>query len=51
MRMLRPVMPVLPSGVRPIDAAVVARALVQATLAARPGVHILSSAAMQSMRS
>jgi len=51
MRMLRPVMPVLPSGVRPIDAAVVARALVQATLAARPGVHILSSAQMQSMRS
>jgi uncharacterized protein YbjT (DUF2867 family) len=47
MRLLRPVMGLVPSGVRPIEAETVARALLNATLAGRPGVHILSSREMQ----
>jgi len=46
-RLLRPVMPLLPRGVRPIDASAVARSLVQTMLAAPAGVRILSSAEMQ----
>jgi hypothetical protein len=37
----------VPRGVRPIRASAVAQALLAATLAARPGVRILSSGDMQ----
>ncbi|MGH8798118.1 MAG: NAD(P)H-binding protein [Caldimonas sp.] len=47
-RVLRPVMELVPRSVRPIAAAKVAAALLQATLEARPGVRLLSSAQMQS---
>jgi len=47
-RLLRPVMGLVPRGIRPIRAEVVARAMVRAILAAPAGVHVLSSAAMQS---
>ena len=47
MRLLRPVIALVPRSVRPIEAAAVARALLHGTLNARPGVHILSSAQMQ----
>lgn len=46
-RLLRPVMPLVPKGVRPIAAHDVAAALIAATLAPRPGVHRLASARMQ----
>ena len=46
-RMLTPVMGLVPRGVRPIQAGAVARALLAATLASRPGVHVLSSGDMQ----
>jgi uncharacterized protein YbjT (DUF2867 family) len=47
MRLLRPVMGLVPRSVRPIRAETVARALLNATLEAQPGVRILSSAQMQ----
>jgi uncharacterized protein YbjT (DUF2867 family) len=47
MRLLRPVMGLVPRGVRPIDARDVAAALIAATLSGKPGVHHLSSARMQ----
>lgn len=46
-RLLRPVMPLVPRGVRPIAAHDVAAALIAATLASRPGVHRLASSRMQ----
>ena len=46
-RLLRPVMGLVPKSVRPIAAGKVAAALLQATLDARPGVRVLSSARMQ----
>ncbi|MEO5698100.1 MAG: hypothetical protein ABIQ60_13315, partial [Burkholderiaceae bacterium] len=46
-RLLTPVMWMVPRGVRPISAQKVATAMLTATLAAVPGVHILSSARMQ----
>ena len=49
MRLLRPVMGLVPRSVRPIAAETVARALLNATLAGRPGVHILSSREMQTL--
>jgi uncharacterized protein YbjT (DUF2867 family) len=47
MRLLRPVMGLVPRSVRPIEAAAVARAMLRGTLDAKPGVLILSSAQMQ----
>ena len=46
-RLLDPVMTLVPRGVRPIRAQQVASALLDTTLAAQPGVRILSSGAMQ----
>lgn len=46
-RLLRPVMPLVPKGIRPIAAEDVAAALLAATLAGKAGVHRLSSARMQ----
>ena len=46
-RMLSPWMGLVPRGVRPIKASAVASALLAATLAATPGVRILSSGDMQ----
>ena len=46
-RLLSPVMRLVPAGVRPIRADAVAHALLSANLAGRPGVHMLTSAAMQ----
>jgi uncharacterized protein YbjT (DUF2867 family) len=46
-RLLHPVMALVPRGVRPIQASAVARALLAATLAPRPGVRLLSSGDMQ----
>jgi len=46
-RVLTPVMGLVPRGVRPIQAGAVARALLAAALASRPGVRILSSGDMQ----
>jgi uncharacterized protein YbjT (DUF2867 family) len=46
-RLLGPVMGLVPAGVRPIRAAAVAAALLAAVQAGRPGVHRLTSAAMQ----
>ncbi|HEY9067372.1 MAG TPA: NAD(P)H-binding protein [Burkholderiaceae bacterium] len=46
-RLLSPVMEWVPKGIRPIAANVVAEALIDATLAGAPGVHLLSSAQMQ----
>jgi len=46
-RLLKPVMGLVPRGVRPIRAADVARSLLDATLAGKPGVQILSSGDMQ----
>ncbi len=46
-RALGPLLPLLPRSVRPIEASAVAAALIEALLAARPGVRILSSAEMQ----
>lgn len=47
-RLLAPVMWMVPRGVRPIPARTVAAAMLTATLAGAPGVHVLSSAQMQS---
>ena len=49
-RLLRPVMSLVPAAVRPIIAGAVAKALVEAMLAAQPGVRILRSAQMQAGR-
>ncbi|MEP7295607.1 MAG: NAD(P)H-binding protein [Burkholderiales bacterium] len=46
-RLLSPVMGLVPRGVRPIRAIDVARSLIDAMLAARPGVRIKSSGDMQ----
>lgn len=46
--LLTPVMRLIPKGVRPIRAEAVARAMLDATLQAKPGVRILASAEMQS---
>ena len=46
-RLLSPVMTLVPRGVRPITAQRVASALLAATLAAKPGVTLLSSGDMQ----
>jgi len=46
-RLLRPVMGLVPASVRPIEAGVVAKALLSATADAVPGVRMLSSAQMQ----
>jgi len=46
-RLLAPVMGLVPRSVRPIRASAVAQALLAATLAAHPGVRILSSGDMQ----
>lgn len=46
-RLFSPVMRLVPRGIRPIAADRVARALLQATLEARPGVRFLGSAEMQ----
>jgi len=46
-RLLNPVMGLVPRGVRPISANLVADALLDATLNATPGVRILSSGDMQ----
>jgi uncharacterized protein YbjT (DUF2867 family) len=46
-RLLNPVMALVPRGVRPIRAGSVADSLLAATLAAAPGVRILSSGDMQ----
>ncbi len=47
LHVLRPLLGLLPRGVRPIEAADVAAALVQAARRGAPGVQHLSSAAMQ----
>jgi uncharacterized protein YbjT (DUF2867 family) len=47
MRLLRPVLPLVPRSIRPIDARDVAAALIAATMSGKPGVHRLSSARMQ----
>ena len=46
-RLLKPWSALVPRAVRPIEAGAVARALLSATLDARPGVRVLSSAQMQ----
>ncbi len=46
-RLLRPVMPLVPKGIRPIAAEDVAAALIAATLPGKAGMHRLSSARMQ----
>ena len=46
-RLLRPVMGLVPRGVRPIASDAVAEALLRATLTAQPGVRILTSSQMQ----
>jgi uncharacterized protein YbjT (DUF2867 family) len=48
-RLLRPVMGLVPAGVRPIEARTVALALVHAMNEARPGTQILSSARLQQL--
>ena len=45
-RLLGPMLPLVPAGVRPIDAAAVAAALI-AALADAPALRVLSSAEMQ----
>ena len=47
MRLLAPVLWIVPRSVRPIAANAVAGAMLAATLAGAPGVHVLSSAQMQ----
>ncbi len=47
-RLLRPVRGWIPRGVRPIDADVVARAMLRAALEATPGLTVLRSGDMQS---
>jgi len=48
LRVMHALRGVIPMQWRPIAAATVARAMVQATLRGEPGVHVLSSARMQS---
>lgn len=48
-RLLTPVLPLLPAGVRPIRAKVVARALLKTALHAGPGITLLSSREMQAI--
>lgn len=48
LRLLRPVLGLVPAGVRPIEARHVAQAMLRAADAAQPGVHVLDSAQMQS---
>jgi uncharacterized protein YbjT (DUF2867 family) len=48
-RLLRPVMGLVPASVRPIEAHTVAQALLRATLAGTPGVHLLASARLQAI--
>ena len=47
MRLLRPVLGLVPRSVRPIEARDVAAALIAATVSGKPGVHHLRSARMQ----
>jgi len=47
LRLLRPVLPLIPTNIRPIEAETVAQSMLDAMLQARPGVRILSSAEMQ----
>ena len=47
LRILRPVMPLIPLSVRPIEAETVAQAMLDAMLEGRPGIRILSSREMQ----
>jgi uncharacterized protein YbjT (DUF2867 family) len=47
LRVLRPVLGLVPRGIRPIRADLVARAMLNAALHARPGVTVLDSAQMQ----
>jgi uncharacterized protein YbjT (DUF2867 family) len=49
MRLLRPVLGLVPRSVRPIEATTVAHAMLRALLAAPPGVRRLSSAEMQQL--
>jgi uncharacterized protein YbjT (DUF2867 family) len=46
-RLIAPIRRLVPKGVRPIQARHVAAALVTAILAGEPGIHLLSSGAMQ----
>jgi len=48
-RLLRPVMGLVPASVRPIAARCVAQAMLNATLDAKPGQRVLSSAQMQTL--
>lgn len=48
-RLLRPVMGLVPASVRPIEARCVAQAMLNATLDAKPGQRVLSSAQMQTL--
>ncbi len=48
-RVLAPVLPLLPAGVRPIRAEAVARALLKTALHAGPGITLLSSREMQAI--
>src|SRR5690606_22896609 len=50
-RLLRPVMGLVPRGIRPIRADTVARALRHALRTVPPGVHVLRSADMQTAAS
>ena len=50
MRLLRPVLGWVPRSVRPIAGEMVAQAVLNATLAGRPGVQMLSSGEMQESR-
>ena len=47
LRLLRPVLGIVPAGLRPIDAGDVARAMLRAAIDAEPGLRILGSAHMQ----
>ena len=47
LRLLRPVLGLVPAGLRPIDAGDVARAMLRAAIEAEPGLRILASARMQ----
>ena len=47
LRLLRPVLGIVPAGVRPIDAGDVARAMLRSAIDAAPGLRILDSAQMQ----
>ncbi|RQP25334.1 NAD(P)H-binding protein [Piscinibacter terrae] len=49
-KLLKPVMPLVPRGMRPIAAQDVARAMLDAALSANPGVHVLRSAVMQAKK-